>query len=499
MTAAASKSDIDRGAKRCMNTLDCINCLLRIEEKYHLPEDDINGFSYWIYHREAFMARMLENKDHYGASYQVNGLSVWERLKLRCGMIKNAVFHKSVPLVNADLMVFNHERRVRNKERFDCIYTDEIVKCFSNVVVFERPYKQRHLRPVATDNLVYTDRIEVLATVSLLFHKVMLKSGYEKIRQQVRSKIKSACDEIAQSMQVDYDIEEIVTMISDGYFLYQRKRELFDEEIKKYRPKAILEVVGDNVDCMIVNELAVAQNIPTIELQHGVTGREHTAYNYPKGLRVRQFPQYFFTFSKYWSTQGRYPIPENHCRAVGFPHLEQNAVRFLGIKKDAKKVILFISQKPVGKELSDIAVKLDQKIDKNIYRIIYKLHPGEYDNWRTDYPYLAKSGIEVIDNYETELYYLFAVSTYQIGGLSSTAIFEGLYFGLQTYIYRDKAVSFLLSLCEQGYADAFDSAQELYGLICKNTDASGQTAVFWQENALENMKKEIEAVIAGTI
>ena len=47
-----------------MNTLVCINCMLRVEEKYHLPHDNIGGFSYWIYFREAFMEKMLEEKDH---------------------------------------------------------------------------------------------------------------------------------------------------------------------------------------------------------------------------------------------------------------------------------------------------------------------------------------------------------------------------------------------------------------------------------------------------
>ncbi len=478
-----------------MNTLDCINCLLQVEEKYHLPEDDIDGFAYWIYHREAFMAKMLQNKDHYGASYQSGQLSAWGKFKLRLNMIKNAVFHNSVPLINADLMVFNHERRVRYGEVYECIYTDEIVKSFPNVVVFERPYQQQHLQPAATDNLVYTDRIEVLATFYLLFHKLVFKHKYEQIRESVRAKIKPACDEIASLMQVDYDIEEVVSMISDGYFLYQRKKALFDAEIKRYDPKVILEVVGDNVDCMIVNELAVSYKIPTIELQHGVTGREHIAYNYPKGAVVRQFPQYFFTFSEYWSGEARYPIPPQNCRAVGFPHLERNARKFLGIAKDEKKIILFISQKPVGKELSDIAVELNAKIDPDVYRIIYKLHPAEYDEWRTDYPMLAQSGVEVVDNFDTELYYLFAISSYQIGGLSSTAIFEGLYFDLQTFIYRDKAVSFLLSLCEQGYADAFDCAEGLYQLILQSADSSKKPAVFWKENALENMKNEIEAVM----
>ena len=54
-------------------------------------------------------------------------------------MIQNALLHKSVPLIDVDLMVFNHERRVRSGEHYDCIYTDEIVKCFPKAVVFERP------------------------------------------------------------------------------------------------------------------------------------------------------------------------------------------------------------------------------------------------------------------------------------------------------------------------------------------------------------------------
>lgn len=482
-----------------MNTLECINCLLCVEEKYHLLQDDIDGFSYWIYYREAFMEKMLENKNHYDASYQVNRLPAGTRLKLRCGMIINAIFLKSVPAINVDLMVFNHERRVRNGEHYDCIYTDEIVKCFQNVVVYERPYKQQHLRPVKTSNLIYTDRIEVLATVSLLFHKVILKGNYEHVRQQVRYKIESACDEIARIMQVDYDIEEIVTMISDGYFLYQRKKKLFRAEIQKYQPKAILEVVGDNVDCMVVNELAAEQGIPTIELQHGVTGMEHIAYNYPQGAVVRQFPQYFFTFSTYWCTGARYPIPSGHCVAVGFPYLERNAEKFRGIEKDSKKIILFISQKPIGKELSNMAVELNQKIEKESYRIIYKLHPGEYDSWKTDYPKLEQSGIEVIDNFETELYYLFSISAYQVGGYGSTAVFEGLYFGLKTFIYKDRALTLLLSLCEQGFADLFGCAEELYQLIRQNISTDKRKITFWRENALENMKNEIEAIIADVV
>lgn len=50
--------------------------------------------------------------------------------------------------------------------------------------------------------------------------------------------------------------------------------------IKSISPKVIVEVVGYETNKMIINEIAHEMGISTIELQHGVIGRGHIAYNY---------------------------------------------------------------------------------------------------------------------------------------------------------------------------------------------------------------------------
>ncbi len=52
-----------------------------------------------------------------------------------------------------------------------------------------------------------------------------------------------------------------------------------------------------------------------------------------------------------------------------------------------KKQIIFISQGITGKELSKKAVELSD--NNNGYKIIYKLHPGEFAEWDKEYPWLA--------------------------------------------------------------------------------------------------------------
>lgn len=147
--------------------------------------------------------------------------------------------------------------------------------------------------------------------------------------------------------------------------------------------------------------------------------------------------------------------------------------------------------------MSEVAVELNKLMDKTQYRIVYKLHPGEYERWRERYGKLADSGIEVIDNNRVDLYELFAASTCQIGGYGSTATFEGLEFDLKTYIMREGAYPAVSALCEKGIAQFFDSAQDLYQLIQSASSEADEKNNFWKENALENMKREIDAIMGG--
>ena len=87
------------------------------------------------------------------------------------------------------------------------------------------------------------------------------------------------------------------------------------------------------------------------------------------------------------------------------------------------------------------------------------------------------------------------MSSYQVGTFGSTATFEGLWFGLKTFIWKPEATPELELLCEKGIASFFMDAQELCRLI-QEDNVSGGKSVFWKENALETMKREIDEIMA---
>lgn len=62
---------------------------------------------------------------------------------------------------------------------------------------------------------------------------------------------------------------------------------------------------------------------------------------------------------------------------------------------------------------------------------------------------------------------------------------------------REGAYPVVTALCEKGIAKFFDTAQELYRLILADTELPERKNDFWKENALENMKREIDAIIDG--
>lgn len=475
-----------------------LKSFLEIEHKYGLIQDRLDGFAYWTYFRHALKSDIMKKLESAGELYVYPVRSGWQQTKARLGTVKYAFMQGRIPKGRHDMLILNAERRVWSEDCYECIYTDRIASEYAGSVVLERPYFQKHFRPVKTKNLVYTDSIEIKAMVHWYVRRLVHKKRVAEVRESLRRKICAPVKEICGAYGVEYDLNRLLDQMVCGYYVYQTKRKEFDRILKRIDPKIILEVVGYNIDCMIVNELAAKRGIPTVELQHGATGISHMAYNYYPGTRVEQFPQYFFAFSRFWIEMARYPLPTDRVKEIGFPHLCEKAQKAKEkIDKCFPYQIVFISQPKIGERMSEIAVELNELLDDGQYKIVYKLHPGEYERWQKRYSKLAASGIEVIDNSKTDLYELFAASSVQIGGYGSTATFEGLEFDLRTYIMREGAYPGVTALCEKGLARFFDTAQDLYQMILSDTDTAVRRNEFWKENALENMKREIDAIMAG--
>lgn len=476
-----------------------LKAFLEIEHKYELNGERLDGFAYWTYFRRDLAVEIMSQADRGGEVYVYPSRTKMQQTLARLDTIRYALLFGRLPKGKHDVLILNGERRKWNGSCYECLYTDRIALQYSDSIVLERPYFQGHFRPVETKNLVYTDPIEIKTMLYWYSKQLFHKKQVVEIREKIRAKIEKPLAEICEAYQVTYYIDQILDKMVCGYYVYHIKKREFGKILDQVNPKVILEVVGYNMDCLVVNELALARHIPTIELQHGATGAGHIAYNYYTGTCVEQFPQYFFAFSRFWIESALYPLPADRLRDVGFPYLEERAeIAKNKVEKAFPRQIIFISQPKIGEMMSEIAVDLNELIDKERYRILYKLHPGEYERWRERYLKLAASDIEVIDNNRVDLYELFAASSCQIGGYGSTATFEGLEFGLKTYIMREGAYPMLVDLCEKGMAQFFDGAQDLYELIVSDSESVQQMNSFWKKNALENMKREIDAIMDCT-
>ena len=473
-----------------------IDALLNIEKKYQLNQIQLNGFAFWTYFRQELEAEIQLCKFSYGEAHTRLKLSTWNKIKARLGTVCYALRYSHIPTGKHEILFLNHERRIWIEDHYECIYTDQLANQYPNSRVLERPYMQMHYRPVYTKNLMYSDNVEIKAMLHLYLHIYFCKKRVEKIKQSMFNLIQPAVDEICRAYQTNFDINKVLDKMVAGYFIYSIKKREFSKLLDKVKPAVIIETVSYHMDCMIINELASQRNIPTIELQHGTTGSEHIAYNYAGEVEIEQFPKYFFLFSKFWLENTRFPIDKIHTKVVGFPYLETRSIAVKEmVNKNNLEEILFISQGPIGKKLSDLAVELHELIDLSKYDIVYKLHPGEYNGWRTRYSKLAKSGIRVVDNNQIDLYSLFASATYQIGVFNSTAIFEGLQFNLKTYIWRQDAFPSFSQLCNQGNACFFDTPKELCHLLSQGQDFA-VTENFWESNALVKMQNEIGLILA---
>ena len=130
--------------------------------------------------------------------------------------------------------------------------------------------------------------------------------------------------------------------------------------------------------------------IKVIELQHGTISDYHLGYSYPLKTRldgeIKYFPDQILTFGDYWINEDNCPISKEDIIPIGFPYFEAQSKDYMNIQPDEHQ-ILFISQGVIGKYLSKLAYQLADK--SKDFKIIYKLHPGEYETWKENYPELS--------------------------------------------------------------------------------------------------------------
>jgi hypothetical protein len=267
-------------------------------------------------------------------------------------------------------------------------------------------------------------------------------------------------------------------------------RPLYARLLRRVDPKLLVLVVSYGRGMKVLIEVAKTLEIPVVELQHGMIDHGNAGYNFPDDVEAGLFPDWILTFGEFWATQAKFPVKRERILSAGFPWLETRAAEFSDIK--TQDHLLFISQGTVGAELSRFAVDCahDHRIDHDV---VYKLHPGEVGRWRDVYPWLVDSKVRVIGREPPSLYELFSSSQGQVG-VGSTAIYEGLYFGLDTYVYETEGAEALRPLVEAGVAVFIDSVDE-FARHLQQERTKIDPEKYFTGNSIEKQKSALDYIM----
>lgn len=460
---------------------------------YHLKIDDVQP---WMYFRINFWnnhicKELLSLSDSIYSKSESTGRM--QRLKNRFHSIMDSNTRR---VCEANIVFCASPRRVKINGYFECLYTDCLLDKYPKNIVWERPFLERHLTPIRAEHIYYTDLLEMKARRE---KQRQMKTGrYQRIYEQVQKDFAESLKEISEAYHFKISYDKIYANLTEIVFSVQARRKVYSKILDKIAPQLIVEVAYYNNGLMVLNELAKERGIPVVELQHGAMGAGHVSYRFADGCgKIDQFPDYVFMFSEYWKKCAHLPIDDAHIKVTGYPYFERQLCQYRTTDAEKGEItnIIFISQGTISRELGRLAADLCELLDKTRYHIVYKLHPGEYEGWRERNPELLKDNIEVIDSLEHSIYDYFPKCSIQVGVYSS-AIYEGLGFGLMTYIYDVGRADMMVELCQQGYAVYIKSVEELYAHITADgTNSSNNGEEFWKMNSLENICVEIDKLL----
>lgn len=464
--------------------------VIEYEQQQGFFDVEIRGIPIWERLRNSIPGKIKQNqnlikKAHRHPPSNIDSKWINYSTQLKRAVL-NAPHYMPFTFDEHEVLFWGHSRRKKQSDGYWWdIYTDPLQEQSDfDYIQFEKASGDQHRRPAKTDNLFYIDEVPTYA-------RILRKLGYgSKIKSQELESVRDLEEKLRSRFSLDIDI---VDSWAYKIELEHAKKIIYSSYLDRINPNIAVIVVGYNKEPFILS--CQKNNIPVVELQHGVIHEGHLAYHYPGDRTKEAFPDYLLVWGEFWKDCVDYPIPDKRVIPVGYPYLEQSVKKYNNITSSDQ--ILFISQGTIGEQLSKFALAVNKHPDIH-HDIVYKLHPGEYYQWEEEYPWLADAPFEVIDNSNRGLYRLFAESSIQIG-VASTAVYEGLCFDLETYVYDCTGSSVLEPLTTEGTAKEITSADELACLL-ERSQGSFDRKNYFEPDATTKMCNEIQQLSSdGTV
>jgi len=340
----------------------------------------------------------------------------------------------------------------------------------------ERPLHHRHFTPPRTEVLRYLDLIEYL---QIAIRKLGLVSC--TLDDELAHRLAVVNDELADEFGVEIDLQRIAKIKILEQRAYQP---LYRRFLDTVDPDLVLLVKSGGKEPFI--QTCQEMGITTVELQHGAFDRYNCNYSFPGDRTKRAFPDFFFAFGDYWHEEVPLPVPDERIVSVGYPYLERKVARFSDTSADEQ--LLFISQNIISDDLAAFATEFNSQCPDDL-RVVYKLHPGES---ASEHPALVESDIDIIGGNES-IYPHLARSRYLVGA-SSTAVFEGLCFGVEPFLVDFPLISVREAFLERGDATLVSTPTALLTALRADNGVPGDVDHYFEPNALETIADSIDRI-----
>jgi hypothetical protein len=350
---------------------------------------------------------------------------------------------------NSILIWGNPRRKWQDKHYIDCFVDPfiDLLPRFSKFAVLEKGAVYGHLKPAATHNLFYADNIQSVALILYSIRKKFTKlSGCLREVEELERRLEQVfCVELRLKKQVENQIHRWKSIYPLMYRFFKFKR-----------PSHFFIVVSAGHEAVI--SAAKDAGVPTYELQHGSPARGKLNYDYSSGLAKHSFPDFFLSFGEYWSRSIILPLPRQRVISFGYPYLAKKIASKSNVYLK-KNRLLVVSQPVHAMALAELAIKISQ-YNQNKIEVIFRPHPSELHHGEPNYfRILRLSGVTIADR-NSDLYFLFAQSSWQVG-VYSTALYEGLCFGVACFVARLPGFEKMQPLVDIGLARIIDDHHDV--------------------------------------
>jgi hypothetical protein len=258
------------------------NILKEIEEKYPVDTVLVNGEQVWPYLRMVhYFAWRKELASESGEGQPVRPLP-----KTLMNIVRTSLYGLSNWFRTYDYVVLAESG---NRSQVDGRYMNRLldpiidelgparVLCIENISVFP-PHRANQ---VYTRHVVSNSLVILVSLLIMLLRRAFLRR-YKVINRSVLDKI-----------EADFGLDVDVT---NRIEFFEARQKVFAHLFRRKRPRAIL------LTCYYGKEPAIraakSLGIKVVEVQHGVIGREHPAYNVHRDLGRSCFPDHLLVFGK---------------------------------------------------------------------------------------------------------------------------------------------------------------------------------------------------------